>query len=102
MDKELFETCKSDAIEEAINDRFEEDYEICEGCGCYIPKGETYSNDWFDCVCGKCKEMRPCDCCGELIPADTPANEDGEYYCKKCSAPIDIFSAMYNIFKPAI
>lgn len=84
MDGLLLESCRADAIEEVMNDRFEEEYEICEGCGCYVPRGEVYRNEWFGCVCVKCREMRPCDGCGRLIPVRTPANGDGEFYCVEC------------------
>ena len=85
VDGLLLESCRADAIEEMMNDRFEEEYEICAGCGRYVPAGEVYSNEWFGCVCAECREMRPCDGCGRLIPVYVPANGDGEFYCAECS-----------------
>ena len=41
VDSLLLESCRADAIEEMMNDRFEEEYEICEGCGRYVPVGEV-------------------------------------------------------------
>ena len=84
VDSLLLESCRADAIEEVMNDRFEEEYEICEGCGRYVPVGEVYGNEWLGCVCAECREMRPCDGCGRLIPMHVPANGDGEFYCAEC------------------
>ena len=43
VDGLLLESCRADAIEEMMNDRFEAEYVICEGCGRYVPAGEVYS-----------------------------------------------------------
>ena len=38
VDGLLLESCRADAIEEMMNDRFEEEYEICEGVAVMCPQ----------------------------------------------------------------
>ncbi|MCH5328937.1 MAG: hypothetical protein J1E02_07930 [Coprobacter sp.] len=85
---DLDDACLDDAIEEAMNDRFEETHTRCECCGALTPCDQTGQNSWFNTLCTRCLPLRPCDGCGEPLHPHQLTPLDDEYYCTSCLTAI--------------